>query len=42
MYKGIADAMSGVIYCDDKQVVEDSQEQWYASEPCVKVYVTQI
>ncbi|WP_281509024.1 RusA family crossover junction endodeoxyribonuclease [Lactobacillus taiwanensis] len=42
VYKGVADAMSGIIYCDDKQVVEDIQEQWYALEPCVKVYITQI
>lgn len=34
--------MSGIIYQDDKQVVEDTQEQWYSLTPCVKVEVIQI
>ena len=42
VYKGIADAMSGIIYQDDKQIVEDTQEQWYSLTPCVKVEVMQI
>ena len=42
VYKGIADAMSGIIYQDDKQIVEDTQEQWYSLMPCVKVEVIQI
>lgn len=34
--------MSGIIYQDDKQIVEDMQEQWYSLKPCVKVEVMQI
>lgn len=40
--KGIMDAMNGIIYSDDKQVVRLEAFKEYAEEPCVKVTVEEI
>lgn len=40
VYKAVTDAISGLIYSDDRQVVQHSCFQWYSKRPRVEVLVT--
>lgn len=40
VYKAITDAMSGLVYLDDKQVIQHDVFQWYSKSPRVEVLVT--
>lgn len=40
--KGIKDAMNGVLWADDKQVVQETIEKWYAERPRAEVSAWQI
>jgi len=37
--KAVTDALNGIVYVDDCQIVSASVHKMYAMEPCVEVYV---
>jgi len=40
--KAIADALNGLAYLDDKQIVEFEAVKWYGEEPMVRVMIEEI
>lgn len=39
LFKTVTDAMSGILYKDDKQIVSATIEKWYSEEPRLEVYI---
>ena len=39
LFKAVTDALSGMVYTDDKQIVKAAQSKWYAEEPRMEVSV---
>lgn len=39
LFKAVTDALSGIVYADDKQIVKAAQSKWYAEEPRMEVSV---
>lgn len=39
LFKAVTDALSGIAYVDDKQIVEATQSKWYAKEPRIEVSI---
>lgn len=39
IFKAVTDALSGVAYADDKQIVKAVQSKWYAEEPRLEVEI---
>lgn len=39
LFKSITDAMSGILYKDDKQIVSATIGKWYAEEPRAEVHI---
>ena len=39
LFKAVTDALSGIIYDDDKQIVKAEQSKWYSEEPRMEVSI---
>ncbi len=39
LFKAVTDALNGIAYADDKQIVKAAQSKWYAEEPRMEVSV---
>ena len=39
IFKAVTDALNGIAYADDKQIVKAAQSKWYAEEPRMEVSV---
>lgn len=42
IFKLVTDALSGVIYADDKQIVGCRVQKWYSEEPRTEVKITEV
>ena len=42
IFKLVTDALSGVIYADDKQIVSCRVQKWYSEEPRTEVKITEV
>lgn len=42
IYKIIADALNGLAYDDDKQIVSGSMDKYYSEDPRVEIYVREL
>jgi Holliday junction resolvase RusA-like endonuclease len=42
LLKTIADALNGVCYSDDSQIVEVTLNKWYAEEPKAEILIREI
>lgn len=39
IFKTVTDAMSGILYKDDKQIVSTNLSKWYSDEPRLEVHI---
>ena len=42
LFKLVTDALSGILYNDDKQIVSCRVQKWYSEEPQTKVKITEV